>query len=254
MDINTPNVFWNMTINNYDDNDVALVQQAYPDFIRQLVWTFEEGEQGTPHIQAYIKLFRQQRISFVKKLFPRGSFKQCYNEEYKLNAQRYAQKQDATARGPSVINNNPFPDPINELLSICEVYYNTLTEEQRQTINGSVINGNLFDVWCHSEQLRRVRQKPHLAKFYVSNQYKEVKKIYWWPILQNIMDTHTHTHTEPSVVTHTYFTQRVTNASNTSNVLSECESTDYQEESDSCESSQIRDNTSCDSNTSETYD
>ena len=103
--------FWGMVINNYDQTDLALVQQGYPDYIRQIVYTLEEGESGTPHIQAYIKLYRQQRLSYMKRLFPRGNFRALMAEEYKLNAQRYAQKLDVTARSPAVITNNPFPTP-----------------------------------------------------------------------------------------------------------------------------------------------
>ena len=33
--------FWGMTINNYDETDLALVQQGYPDYIRQIVYTLE---------------------------------------------------------------------------------------------------------------------------------------------------------------------------------------------------------------------
>ena len=67
--------FWGFTINNYTDTDVALVQQGYPDYMRELVYTFEKGEKtGTPHIQGWLKLQRQQRASFVSKLFPRAHF------------------------------------------------------------------------------------------------------------------------------------------------------------------------------------
>jgi len=97
--------YWRMTINNYDENEVALVQQGYPEFIRQLVYTFEKGEEGTPHIQAYIRMKRDCRRSMMKKLFPRGNFGKIDNAEYQLNSQRYAQKLDTTARSPATITN-----------------------------------------------------------------------------------------------------------------------------------------------------
>jgi hypothetical protein len=199
--------FWGMTINNYDQTDLALVQQGYPDFIRQIVYTLEEGESGTPHIQAYIKLNRQQRLSYVKKLFPRGNFKALLAEDYKLNAQRYAQKLDVTARSPAVITNNPFPDPVVELTSVIESafknfgdgtpWYNTNTRE--------------FLIMVLKEEHARVAEKPALAKFYVSATYRSIKKEYWRSIAQFIehrngatasqsveipMHTHTHTHGE----------------------------------------------------------
>jgi len=97
--------YWRMTINNYDATDLALVQQGYPEFIRQLVYTFEKGEEGTPHIQAYIRMKRDCRRSMMKKLFPRGNFGKIDNAEYQLNSQRYAQKLDTTARSPATITN-----------------------------------------------------------------------------------------------------------------------------------------------------
>lgn len=188
--------FWGMTINNYDDTDVALVQQGYPDYIRQLVWTYEEGEQGTPHIQGYIKLFRQQRLSYVKKLFPRGNFKALTSDEYKLNAQRYAQKQDDTSKGHSVINNNPFPDPIVELTSICQHIWDNVIDDEGYSLD-----------WEHKEELLsmikqeefdRVVQKPTMAKFYVSATYKNVKKEFWLAVFLHVekIDTTHNTHTD----------------------------------------------------------
>lgn len=184
--------FWGMTINNYDETDLALVQQGYPDYIRQIVYTLERGEEGTPHIQAYIKLNRQQRLSYVKKLFPRGSFKALLAEEYKLNAQRYAQKLDKTAESPAVISNNPFPDPVVELVSVME------SVVQNWMVNDDWANYKQRDVlaYCSTEECMRVAKSPRLAKFYVSATYRSVKKQFWRAIAQNVIDTHTHTHTQ----------------------------------------------------------
>jgi len=194
--------FWGMTINNYDSTDLALVQQGYPDFIRQIVYTLEEGETGTPHIQAYIKLYRQQRLSYVKKLFPRGNFKALLAEDYKLNAQRYAQKLDVTAQSPAVITNNPFPDPVVELTSVIESAFSNFGDgtPYYQTSHSD------FAAMVLQEEHARVREKPSLAKFYVSAMYRSIKKEYWRSIAAFIadrkesetksVDTHTHTHRE----------------------------------------------------------
>lgn len=190
--------FWGMTINNYDDTDLALVKQGYPDYIRQIVYTLEKGESGTPHIQAYIKLFRQQRLSYVKKLFPRGNFKALCVDEYKLNAQRYAQKLDETAQSPAIINNNPFPDAVNELLSVIEGAYQWYGEGRHQ----NHIKEKEWLHMLHLEQMNRVREKPHLAKFYISAQYKTLIKEYFWSFVSNVFEkknsvnTHTHTHSD----------------------------------------------------------
>jgi len=194
--------FWGMVINNYDATDLALVQQGYPDYIRQIVYTLEEGESGTPHIQAYIKLYRQQRLSYVKRLFPRGNFQALMAEEYKLNAQRYAQKLDVTARSPAVITNNPFPDPVMELTSVIEAAFKHFGDGTPYYET----NDNKFSLMSHQEERARVAEKPALAKFYVSATYKNIKKTFWRSIAQFIthrdeiasksVDTHTHTHSE----------------------------------------------------------
>jgi len=199
--------FWGMVINNYDETDLALVQQGYPDFIRQLVYTLEQGESGTPHIQAYIKLYRQQRLSYVKRLFPRGNFRALMVEDYKLNAQRYAQKLDVTARSPAVITNNPFPDPVTELTSVIEAAFNHFGDGTPY----SRLSHTNFAVMVMQEQMARVEEKPALAKFYVSATYKAIKKEYWRSIAAHIErrnrletsvqsveipTTHTHTHSE----------------------------------------------------------
>jgi len=194
--------FWGMTINNYDQTDLALVQQGYPDYIRQIVYTLEEGEEGTPHIQAYIKLNRQQRLSYLKKLFPRGNFKALLAEDYKLNAQRYAQKLDATAQSPAVITNNPFPDPVVELTSVIEAAFKHFGDGTPYYET----NDHKFSCMAQCEERARVVERPSLAKFYVSPIYKNIKKTFWRSIAQHIAarveipqnsaDTHTHTHGE----------------------------------------------------------
>jgi len=190
MDLTT--AFWGMVINNPDETDLALVRQGYPDYLRQLVYTHEVGEGGTPHIQAYLKLYRQQRLSYVKKLFPCGNFKALLADEYKLNAQRYAQKLDATAASPAFINNNPFPDPVVELTSVCEAAMKNFMPD----MDWANYKENDFLYALKQEEFHRVSEKPVLAKFYVSATYKSVKKDFWRAILINIVGhTHTHTHT-----------------------------------------------------------
>jgi len=194
--------FWGMVINNYDETDLALVRQGYPDHIRKITFTLERGESGTPHIQAFIRLFRQQRLSYVKKLFPCANFKALTSDEYKLNAEAYSTKQDETAEGPSVILNNPFPDPVVELTSVIEaafIHFGDGTPYHR-------LRHTDFAVMVLQEEHARVREKPSLAKFYVSAIYKSIKKEYWRSIAgfiedrkkseAKVVDTHTHTHSD----------------------------------------------------------
>jgi len=194
---------WSMTINNYDETDLALVQQGYPDYIRQLVYTLEKGEQtGTPHVQAYIRMMRDVRLPAMKRLFPRGSFRAIDAVEYKINAQKYAQKLDSTACSPAVITNNPFPDPIKELTEVIRAvtkhWMDTPLSAWRKNSDRDMLH------WMGREEYQRVRERPALAKFYVSAVYKAVKKEYWDAICEHLADeeakeknapTHTHTHT-----------------------------------------------------------
>jgi hypothetical protein len=192
--------FWGMVINNYDETDLALVRQGYPEHIRKITFTLEKGEKGTPHIQAFLRLFRQQRLSYVKKLFPGANFKALTSDEYKLNAEAYSTKQDDTAESPSVIINNPFPDPVVELTSVIEgafAHFGDGTPFQH-------LSNTQFGVMVTMEQHARVREKPALAKFYVSATYRSIKKEYWRSIAafiddrkkseEKVVDTHTHTH------------------------------------------------------------
>jgi len=198
--------FWSFTINNYTETDLALVQQGYPDHVRQIVYTLEKGEEkGTPHVQGYLKLFRQQRESYVRKLFPRAAFKGITCAEYNLNAQRYAQKLDQTAESPAVITNNPFPDPIVELVSVIEEAFsrpdlNEWSWNRPQTWVESQPTEDIIHQWLTQVEFDRVRRSPRLVKFYVSATYRNVKKEYLRPLkahifdLQKIEHTHTHTH------------------------------------------------------------
>lgn len=196
--------FWGMVINNYTETHLALLRQGYPDHLRQLVYTLEKGDEtGTPHVQAYLRLFRQQRMSYVKKLFPGANFKALTNDEYILHAQAYAQKLDGTAQSPATITNNQIPDPVSELLSVIRDVYETYADTN---------DARDWRKWGLSEMLRHKRQiecvrvveKPYLAKFYVSSVYEKVWASFGRQLMTHVCDqqefakrgTHTHTHTQ----------------------------------------------------------
>jgi len=201
--------FWSFTINNYTETDLALVQQGYPEYIKQIVYTLERGEEkGTPHIQGYLKLYRQQRESFVRKLYPRAAFKGITSDKYNLNAQRYAQKLDATAESPATITNNPFPDPVVELVSVIEEAFgradlNEYHYDRPQNWKDGQPDQVTLHQWLTQVEFDRVRRSPRLAKFYVSPMYRNVKKEYINALVAHVFDlqktdTHTHTHTHVS--------------------------------------------------------
>lgn len=196
--------FWGMTINNYDETDLAMVQNGYPDHMRELVYTLEQGEEGTNHIQAYLKLKRQQRLSFVKKLFPRGHFKALCSAEYQQNTKVYAQKLDATARSPAV---HKFQDPIHTIEGLVRKVILNMIEEYP-------------DVVELDEARRRVERDMviddyTMAKIFVSATYKQMWKQFGHNMYQclfhqresqllqdelarrkSLEDTHTQTHTD----------------------------------------------------------
>lgn len=183
-------VFWQFTINNYDATDLALLQQGYPDFIRQLVYTLEKGElKGTPHVQAYVKLMKPQRQSYVKKLFPGASdVKYLGSDEYKLNSQRYAQKLDKTATSPATITNNPFQDPVSELMNVTRDVHANFLPTGISTAAVAVLKWRDVSYAWTSVERNNVRERPSLAKFYVSAMYQKIKEEYWREFVMNITD------------------------------------------------------------------
>lgn len=195
---------WWMVINNYDATDLALVQQGYPDHIRQLVYTLEKGEQnGTPHIQAYIKMKRDCRMSQLRKLFPNASkFGPCTTAEYTLNAQRYAQKLDGTAQSPATITNW---DPLLTLEGVMKHVINKMIDDYGED------DSDLMVARRYVER-ELVVQDYKYAKVFVSATYKTMWKDFGHQMYECIFTqkqeaqareaaelrahTHTHTHTD----------------------------------------------------------
>lgn len=196
--------FWGMTINNYDATDLAMVQSGYPDHMRELVYTLEEGEEGTPHVQAYMKLKRQQRLSFVKKLFPRGHFRALTSAVYIENTKRYAQKLDATARGPAT---HKFYDPVHTIEGLVRKVIIKAIEDYPDV-------EDLADARRAVER-QLVIEDYSMAKIFVSATYKNMWKEFGHQMYESVFHarrqkleeeeqksseflghTHTHTHSE----------------------------------------------------------
>jgi len=57
---------WCFTINN--PTHKVLFPDGLPDGVKFIVYQLERGEQGTPHLQGYIQLSRQQRMAWLKKI------------------------------------------------------------------------------------------------------------------------------------------------------------------------------------------
>lgn len=114
--------YWSMTWNNPDDRMMVMIRNPNQKYVRECVWTLEEGEETqTPHIQAWIRLQRNQTLTFMKKIYPGGHFKPCAKDEYSENTHQYAQKNDATTRGQHVITiNDPIPSVESLYYRVCE--------------------------------------------------------------------------------------------------------------------------------------
>jgi len=186
---------WSMTINNPDENDWALVERSHEDFIKQICHQEEKGEDGTPHIQAYIKLNKQQRMSYCKKLFPRGHFKPLTNDEYKLNCLRYAQKRDDTRQEGLTINtyNEGIPDVVAFLRKIVEASVPSFDPTKDYNPDS---HQQWMDMYFRPKQLLleidaqerlAVVKRPTVAKLLVSPTYTRIKKLYLREIVENII-------------------------------------------------------------------
>jgi len=190
------NTYWQMTINNYDERDLALVRQGYPDDIRKLVYTLEEGAEGTPHVQAYIQMKRSVRLSHMRKLFPGAHFNSQTSKEWRLNQHNYAQKLDDTARSAAVIQNN---DPLHSIEGTVRKVVERIIDEYGDAVE-------LVDSRRLVER-ELVIEDYSMAKVFTSATYRAMWKEFGHEMfeclfqarakrLENDADTHTHTHRE----------------------------------------------------------
>jgi len=188
MTANVTTAFWSMTINNPDERDLALVRNGYADYCRELIHTLEVGAEGTPHIQAWVKLQRQQRMSFMRKLFPGGHFKPLTSAEYVANTKMYAQKDDETTAGAHV---HVFHDPTDTVESIVKKVGIRILEET---------DDKHISIKRLRVQKAMVEEDYRAAKMFVSATYKAMWDKYEKEIVaclcKKLADTHTHTHTD----------------------------------------------------------
>lgn len=185
--------FWSVTINNYDDRDIAIMERGYPDYCRKVVWTLERGESGTPHIQAFVKLQRQQRMSFMKKIFPGGHFKALTSAEYIHNTESYVQKNDSTTRSAHV---QVFHDPIHTLETVCRrvgLKVVELQEDYRLKQSQQYWD----DIKTNVEKDMVATEDFRFAKVFVSATYKQMWKQFGVEMCIFFHNAHTHTHTQP---------------------------------------------------------
>lgn len=81
---------WDLTLNNYTDADIELLE-SWADDCKRLVVSKEVGEGGTPHLQGRITFARSYRLSGLKKLIPRAHWEKTMCVQDSL----YCKKEDS---------------------------------------------------------------------------------------------------------------------------------------------------------------
>lgn len=188
--------FWSLTINNPSAAQLALIKQGYPDYCREIVWTLEAGEkEETPHIQAYVKLQRQQRMSFMKKLFPGGHYQALKNDEYVHNTKMYAQKDDATTQSA---HRHVYNDPTGTIEALIPQVIKRMWDDYGEADRDDAREAAERDM---------VSENYRLAKIFVSAAYKQMWKQFGAEMMTAVCaelekQRHTHTHTHEEKISH----------------------------------------------------
>lgn len=65
-------VQWFMTLNNFTQAELETLQALTPEEAPELVVDEEVGEEGTPHLHAYIHWAEKRRLSQMKTFLPRA--------------------------------------------------------------------------------------------------------------------------------------------------------------------------------------
>lgn len=186
-----------MTINNPDENDYLIVRNPNSKYVRELVWTQEVGEEGTEHIQAWLRLQRNQTLAFVKKIYPRGHFKHCDKDAYNENCHQYAQKNDDTTAGNHHITlNDPLPANDTLLYKVLENAWERLLKRDEyllDRVQHDGMKGELYGMGMSLKKLNTdvieremVLEKSGLEKIFISPAYEKMKAKYWREILIRI--------------------------------------------------------------------
>jgi len=179
-----------MTLNNPSKEEILLCEHGYPDYMREFIYEHEIGSDGTPHVQAWIKLQRQQRLSFVRKLYPRGHFTPLTSDEYVHNTKHYAQKQDETAQGQV---RHLFHDPIPSVDSIIRRIVASLWEkepdfmiEYTSSSRHDAASRTRLRTYREEREREEVVVDFRLARFFISPTYEKMWERYADEIIESI--------------------------------------------------------------------
>lgn len=67
---------WTFTLNNYTEAEVVLLKSlVLTNQVKYIIFGYEVGENGTPHLQGYVELLKRIRLTGLKKIMPaRGHY------------------------------------------------------------------------------------------------------------------------------------------------------------------------------------
>lgn len=197
--------YFSLTINNPDENDLLITRNPNEKYVRQCVWTMEEGTEGTKHVQMWIRLFRNNSMSLVKKLYPRAHIKGCSRDEYAENTQQYAQKNDDTTRSSHVITTNGLPvDTHQAVQMVLDAVHSRFIKMGMghyplRRIRASKELSKDFHDLVHEMEDDKVYSHPHLSKLFVSAGYKSIfarfAEVMYEKLVSDFNETNRQTHT-----------------------------------------------------------
>lgn len=187
--------YFSLTINNPDENDYLIVRNPNEKYVRQVVWTNEVGgKENTPHLQLYLRLYRNNSLALVKKLYPRAHIKGISRDEYNENCHAYAQKDDETTRGSHVITANGVPVDASSLaLEVVKETYRLSYRDCDFVFSLTDTPDIKKDKGRWTENVKYVEDdmvfsKPHLARIVASASYKSVMERFvsvFWDLARN---------------------------------------------------------------------
>lgn len=81
---------WVFTLNNYSQVDVEKLRLLVPGGAVYLVFGYEVGESGTPHLQGYVQWVQKRRLSYCREVLPCAHWEVALGTE--LQASSYCKK------------------------------------------------------------------------------------------------------------------------------------------------------------------
>eukprot|EP00798_Chlamydomonas_sp_ICE-L_P018616 gene18616-25130_t len=91
---------WCFTLNNYSDEDVALIAQWN---VKYVVFGREIGEEGTPHLQGFVIMKNKGRLASMKKLHATAHWEICKGN-WEQNYDYCTKDEDFTEHGVKPIS------------------------------------------------------------------------------------------------------------------------------------------------------